>query len=236
MAPLAAKADGLLVQMRNDAARDVVATTADVTRSRLLLQAAYRNAPLAGGVLTPALEVGVRYDGGDAERGAGLVVGGSLDYGLPAWGLTLTATGKGLLLHQSDGFREWGAGGSLRLDPGAPDRGLALSVAPSWGTATMAAAELWSLPDASRLATPPDHSDIAGRVDAELGYGIDLLDGRALLTPYAGLTVSDAGARTWQLGTRYQLDSSFNVALEGSRNETAAAPEHTLTLSGTLRR
>ena len=221
--------------MRNDAARDVVATTADVTRSRLLLEAAYRNAPLAGGVLTPALEVGVRYDGGDAERGAGLVVGGSLDYALPAWGLTLTATGKGLLLHQSgDGFREWGAGGSLRLDPGAPDRGLALSVAPSWGTATMAGAELWSLPDASRLATAPDHSDIAGRVDAELGYGIDLLAGRALLTPYAGMTVADGGARTWRFGTRYRLDSSFNLGLEGRRNETAAAPEHALTLSGTL--
>ena len=101
----------------------------------------------------PALEVGGRYDSGDAETGAGLLVGGSLSYALPAWGLTLTGAGQGLLLHEHPGFSEWGAGGSLRLDPGTPGRGLALHVAPSWGTASAGGGtRLWSLPDASDLA------------------------------------------------------------------------------------
>ena len=66
---LAAKADGLLLRMRSDAAAGLVATEADVTRWRLLLQASYRGVPLFGGVLTPAVEVGGRYDGGAAETG-----------------------------------------------------------------------------------------------------------------------------------------------------------------------
>ena len=39
---------------------------------------------VGGGMLTPRIEVGGRYDGGDAETGAGLVVGGSLGYAVPA--------------------------------------------------------------------------------------------------------------------------------------------------------
>ena len=48
---------------------------------------------VGGGMLTPRIEVGGRYDGGDAETGAGLVVGGSLGYAVGAWG-----TLKALLL------------------------------------------------------------------------------------------------------------------------------------------
>ena len=39
-----------------------------------------------GAVLTPALAVGGRYDGGAAESGAGLLLSGRLGYALPAWG------------------------------------------------------------------------------------------------------------------------------------------------------
>ena len=49
---LTSKADGLLVRIRSEAAGDLVATAAEVTRSRLLLQAAYRNVALPGSVLT----------------------------------------------------------------------------------------------------------------------------------------------------------------------------------------
>ena len=79
-----------------------------VLRSRLLLEAAYRDIPLFGGALSPALEAGVRYDDGDAERGAGLVVGGGVEYRLPAAGLSLSGRAQGLLLHEDAGFSEWG--------------------------------------------------------------------------------------------------------------------------------
>ena len=80
--------------------------------------------------------------GGDAETGAGLVVGGSLRDTVPDWGLTLAGTGHWLLLRETAEFNEWGAGGSLLLDPGAPGHGLALRVTPSWGTTTTGTANL----------------------------------------------------------------------------------------------
>ena len=231
---LAAKADGLLLRMRSQAAPGLQAAAADVTRWRLLLRGAYRGVPLFGGVLTPALEVGARYDGGAAETGAGLVVGGSLSYALPAWGLTLAAHGQGLLVHETGGFREWGAGGALRFDPGAPGRGLALRVAPSWGRTTTGVARLWSLPDAARLVAHPPLQPGAG-LDAELSYGMDAPGGHGVVTPYAGIAQSEQGARTWRAGGRLDGGQSFSLSLEGTRRErAAAAPEHGLALTGTL--
>ena len=132
-------------------------------RWRLLLRASYHGLPLAGGVLSPALEVGARYDGGDAEVGAGLAVGASLSYALPAWGLTVAADGQGLLLHERAGFVEWGAGGSLRFDPDPPNRGLALQVTPAWGTGTSGAQGLWSQPTAAVALPAPGRPPPAAR-------------------------------------------------------------------------
>ena len=233
---LAAEADGLLLRMRSVAVPELVATVATVRRLRLRLNASWSALPVLGGVLTPALEVGGRYDSGDAETGAGLLVGGSLSYALPAWGLTLTGAGQGLLLHETDGFSEWGAGGSLRLDPGTPGRGLALHVAPSWGTASAGGGtRLWSLPDASDLAAA-GHFAPAPRLEAALSYGLDFpgaVDG--LLIPYAGVALAADGERTWRLGSRLHIDPSFSLSLESVRTETHAAIDHSLRLTASVR-
>ena len=233
---LTAKADALLLRIDSDAVDGLAASSAEVLRSRLLLDAAYRDIPLFGGALSPALEVGVRYDGGDAERGAGLVVGGSLDYRLPAAGLSLSARGQGLLVHRSAGFREWSAGGALRIDPGAPGRGLALSVAPSWGAATVGAQRLWTAPAATVPA--PGAALPAGlrRIDAELSYGLALPGERGVFTPYAGLARSAFEPAAWRVGARLAIGSAVGVSLSGSRRQPAGAgAEHTLTLSAALR-
>ncbi len=169
---LAARADGLLLRMSSAAATGLAASAADVSRWRLLLEASYAGVPLFGGVLTPALAVGGRYDGGAAESGAGLVLSGRLSYALPAWGLTLSAAGEGLLVHEADGLREWGAGGALRFDPGAPGRGLALRVEPSWGVAGSGAGRLWTLPDDASLAPAAAQQSPGARLAAELSYGL----------------------------------------------------------------
>jgi hypothetical protein len=228
---LTAKADALLLRIDSGAVDGLAASRAEVLRSRLLLDAAYRDIPLFGGALSPALEVGVRYDGGDAERGAGLVVGGSVGYTLPGWGLTLAGFGQGVLVHEQDGFREWGAGGTLLLDPDPPGRGLALQVAPAWGTASSGAAGLWSLPHLALLAaTGP--IDATGSVDAELSYGLEAPGGAGTLTPYLGVAVAPGGDRSWRLGARLRLDPGVTLSLEGTHREHA---DHTLVLSGSLR-
>ena len=116
---LTTRADGLVLSATVAEATGLVRGQAEVIRVRLLLEAGYRDVLLFGGTLSPALEVGVRADEGDAEQGAGLVLGGSVDYSLPAWGLVLSAGGQALLLHVEAGFQEWSIGGAVRFDPGA---------------------------------------------------------------------------------------------------------------------
>lgn len=157
------------------------------------------------------------------------MVGGGLRYAYPAWGVTATANAQALLVHQHDGFKEWGAGGTLTVDPGAPGRGLALRLSSSWGGAASGGAQrLRSLPDAAALVAG-GAVEPAGRLDAELRYGMDRL------TPYAGVALA-AGARVWRAGGRFDLGPSYSLSLEGDRREpAAAAPEHRLTLNASLR-
>ena len=80
------------------------------------------------------VEFGGRLDGGDAERGLGAEVGAELSYAHTGIGLGLAGRGRLLLVHEDRDLRDWGAGVTLTWEP--PDRGpgLALSVAPTWGT------------------------------------------------------------------------------------------------------
>ena len=221
--------------MSSEAATGLAASAAELSRWRLLLEASYAGLPLLGGELRPALAVGGRYDAGAAETGAGLVLSGRLSYALPVWGLTLSAGGEGLLVHEEEGFREWGAGGSLRFDPGAPGRGLALQVEPTWGVAGSGAGRLWAPPDAATLAPAAAQPSPGARLAAELSYGLDAPGAAGALTPYAGVALAADGARTWRLGTRLRLDSGLAVSLEGTRAEpVSATARHTLALAATL--
>ena len=233
------KSDGFLVLMASEPTAAVPVVEADASRVRLVL-AGSLGVPLGvAGVLTPSFEVGVRHDGGDAETGTGLEVGGGVRYVYPAWGLTLAANGRVLITHQDLGYDEWGAGGSLRVDPGAPGRGLALDVNSSWGNAASGVARLWALPDASELANDRAVATTvtAGRLDAELGYGLSA--GDAVVTPYAGFTLDEGGDRTYRLGSRLSLGPSFSLSLEADRRERVGvegvAPDMGVTLNGTVR-
>ena len=233
------KSDGFLVLMASEPTAAVPVVEADASRVRLVL-AGSLGVPLGvAGVLTPSFEVGVRHDGGDAETGTGLEVGGGVRYVYPAWGLTLAANGRVLITHQDLGYDEWGAGGSLRVDPGAPGRGLALDVNSSWGNAASGVARLWALPDASELADDRAVATTvtAGRLDAEIGYGLGA--GDAVVTPYAGFTLDEGGDRAYRLGSRLSLGPSFSLSLEADRRERVGvegvAPDMGVTLNGTVR-
>ena len=115
---LAMKSDGFLVWIGSEAADDLPSTAAHVSRLRLVLEGSVDALRGPGGVLTPSLQVGARYDGGDAETGAGVEVGGGLRYAYPAWGLTVAANGRVLLAHQDRGLRGMGR---RRLD--SPESG-----------------------------------------------------------------------------------------------------------------
>ncbi len=115
------------------AAGNLAATEADAHRLRVVLEGSRPVTWPEGQRVTPTIEVGLRHDWGDAETGFGLELGGRVQYADPAWGLTLDGAVRGLLAHEDRDYKEWGASGTLRIDPGPTGQGLALTLAPAWG-------------------------------------------------------------------------------------------------------
>ena len=219
---LSVKSDALWVRTESDAALGLAGAAAQVSRLRVILEAERAFMLSAGAVLTPTLQVGVRHDGGDAERGTGVEVGAGFRYrsGL----LTLGGQVRTLLAHASGDYEEWGASGALRLSPDASGLGASLAVLPSWGASASGVARLWSSPDASAPSSPGAAPSPGGRLDAELGYGLRALRGRGVLTPYARMGLVESESRSWHLGARLALAESLTLSLEGSRRRAKAPP------------
>ena len=216
---LALRSDVLWLRMDTAAVAGMLATESDVSRLRLVLEGSRPISLAAGGSLIPTLEVGLRHDGGDAETGSGVEVGGRLRY-TSAWGLSIEAAVRGLLAHEASDYREWGASGALRFDPGKQGRGLTASIMPTWGSAASGVSRLWGQPDASGLAVDNALATAtAGRLDAELGYGLATLQGRGLLTPYVRAALVESDSQAWHVGARLALAGSLNFSVEASRRQ-----------------
>ena len=197
---LALRSDVLWVTTGSSSASGLVATEGDASRVRLVVEGSRPFVVGGGGLLTPTLELGVRRDGGDAEAGSGVEVGGRLLYASPS-GLSLEASLRGLVAHESSSYEEWGASGALRYAPGEAGLGLSASVVPTWGLASSGVSRMWNQPSARGLAAAPELSQApAARVDAELGYGLRTLNGRGVLTPYASGSLVEGSERAWRRG------------------------------------
>ena len=233
---LALRGDAFLVQMESEAAENSVETKADASRLRLVLETGRSFALGEGAVLTPMLELGLRHDGGDAETGTGVEVGGRIRYTDAGSGLTVEANARKLIAHEDSGYEEWGAGGAVRLDPGASGRGLSLSLAPVWGTPSSGVDRLWSARDAAGLVRDDDF-EAESRLEGEVGYGFGAFGQRGVVTPYAGFGLAEAGDRTWRAGARWSLAPHLAMSLDGARREPANddAPEHGVRFGLTLR-
>ena len=228
---LAIRSDVLWTRMQSAALADLAATEAAVSRLRLVLEGSRTVRLTGGGSLTPVVEIGLRHDGGDAETGSGVEAGARLLYA-SAWGLSVEASVRGLLAHEAADYREWGVGGALRFDPGQQGRGLTASILPTWGSTASGVERLWGQPNAAGLAVD---NAAAGRLDAELGYGLSALQGRGLLTPYVRAALVEGDSRAWHLGARLALAASLNFSVEASRRQRDGdAAAHELALLATL--
>ncbi len=222
---LATRTDAMLTRTSSDAVAGMASADAEAHRLRLVLEGSRGFAWPEGRRLTPTMEVGLRHDWGDAETGFGLELGGRVHYADPALGLTIDAAVRGLLAHEDDDYQEWGASGSLRLAPGAGGQGLALTLAPTWGAASSGVNGLWSRQTPVGLAPEGTRQTPAGRLNAEIGYGVAAPFGTGLLTPYAGTVLSEGAARTYRVGGRLQMRGGWatglELNLEGTRQDPA---------------
>ena len=246
---LAVKGDTRFTRTESKAAKDsgdgrLAAATADVWLVRTGIEGSRRfvlGGETAGMALTPSFELGARLDGGDAETGLGVDLGGGLAFAAPKQGLALDLKARGLIAHEASGFREWGASAGLTWDPRPEtDRGLALSLRQSWGGSPTGGMDaLLGRETLPGLAANDNGGASAGRLEAELGYGIAMFDGGFTGTPNLGVGFSET-SRDYRLGWRLTSarrgDPGFRVDLDATRRDTAnAEAEHGLMLRGTVR-
>ena len=242
---LAVKGDARFTRTETEAAKDadgteLEAASADVSLLRAGVEGSRRFAlagDAAGMVLTPSFEVGARLDGGDAETGLGVDLGGGLAFVVPKQGVALDLKARGLIAHEAPGFREWGASASLTWDP-RPEtgRGLALSLVRSWGGSPSGGMNALF---GSETPAGTGADDDAGRLEAELGYGLPTFGGGFTGTPNIGIGLSDT-ARDYRLGWRLtparKGAPGFEIGLDATRREaTNADAVHGLMLRGTVR-
>ena len=221
-----------------------------VTRLRLGVEAS-RPVGLGGGfTLTPSLEIGVRHDGGDAETGFGLDLGGGLALSDPKRGLQAELRGRGLLTHESKGFRDLGFSGSLAWEgnPGS-DRGAKLRLTQTVGGSSSGGADaLLSRTTLEGLAANDDGEGgddelKSRRLELKFGYGLSAFGDRFTWTPEVGVDLSDTG-RDYSLGWRLVLGGSgsdggaLELSFEATRRESAnddTPPVHEVGLRLTAR-
>ena len=230
---LSVKSDAMWVGTESDRTVGLESAEGDVSRLRLIAEGERVFETGDGATFTPTGQVGLRLDGGDAETGTGVEVGGGLRY--IAGPLTIEGHVRMLVAHEESGYEEWGASGAIRMTPSASGRGLTLSIAPAWGRTGSATERLWSAHDARGLGADNEF-EAGGQLAMDAGYGVGLPGNCGVLTPYAGVTLGDAGARTMRTGTRWQLSPDVVVGLEATRQTSdASETDNQLRLRAALR-
>ena len=195
-------------------------------RVRLLLSGAQSRELSSGGGVTPSLEVGVRFDGGDGATGAGVELGGGLRYANPGGNLSVAGNVRTLL---AGGYDEFGVDFTVQLAP-ISGRGLSLTLHPVWGRTQSAAERLWN--EGASEITGGDTA-LHGSVDTEVGYGMaaTMPGSPGLLTPYAGMMATDHGNRL-RLGSRFAGGNGLSLNLEGAQKNTTDGASHQVLLRG----
>ena len=221
---LALVGDAMFVRTESERTTVLVAASADVTRLRLALDGSWRFVLEGGPALTPSLELGVRHDGGDAETGFGVDIGGGLVFADPKRGLTFDVSARALVAHEESGYRERGIAAALSFDPlPSTDRGLTMSLRQTLGAASTGGANALMRRETLTGLGANDDSD-ARRLELTAGYGIAMFDGRFTGTPELGVGLSDAGRDYrlgWRLGPGSGGGTSFELGLEAARRESA---------------
>ena len=229
---LALRADAFTAQLRTDATNDIAKVSGEAHRARLMLEWVHDLPLAAGRSLSLQLEAGGRFDGGDADRGAGVETGFRLGYLDANSGLDVVMLGRVLVVHESD-YRDWGLGVQASWDPGEKQRGFRVSVTSTRGQDGVGRTTLWN--NANMVTRPPGMGAMGmssqSRMEIEVAYygGLKTLGLPGLLTPYSRLRWAGQGRElawgtAWSLPPRLQLALPLMLELEAMRRENSMGP------------
>ena len=221
--------DALWTRTSSEKAADLGATEGDATRMRLGIEGIWQVALEGGGSIVPKLSAGARHDGGDAETGFGVELGGGLAWTDPTLGLRLDVEGRTLITHEADGFKDRGVSAGLSFDPApATQRGPSLSIRQDWGGQANSGLDALFAPDPIQDRAGAEEKS---RWTVEGAYGFPMFANRFVGSPHAGVGLA-AGVRDYTIGWRIAIEartdaSDFDFGITATRRESdAAKPEH----------
>ena len=225
---LAVTSDVLVVSTTSDAAAGMAAADAAVSRLRLGLDGSWLVQFDGGASITPSFEIGMRNDGGDAETGFGVDIGGGLAFANAQSGFGFEVNARGLLAHEDSDFSEWGVSGAFRFDPNpSSELGLSLSVGPSWGASPTGGVNALLGRETMTGVALDGATPQGGRLGTEAAWGFPAFGGRYTGTPYLGLGLTEAGRDYrfgWRLGAVDIEALELSLGLEGTRRESGGRP------------
>ena len=229
---------GLRVQLRTETVQAAVdlgdeagvgVMSMEASRSRTLLEVSLPDLLKGGNELLLSGEFGSRTDESDMVESSNLVSGMPDGSG--------SETGVKLRYRSNYMTVELGSR-TLSVDGGEPDevfeesgwylsfditskpneRGLALSLRPSWGNTSSGLDRLWEdeqLPAAGSAGGGAGAG--GGRMNAELSYGFGVPGSvEAVLSPYGKISTSEGSAHSGAFGVRLKLGKAFDLNLEHS--------------------
>ena len=232
---LAVRADARFSETASEAVSGLRGALGSTSRVRALLEGKGTLSLAGGALLTPTIEAGLRYDGGDAETGAGLEMGAGLGYAMGRIAVRVNA--RGLLAHEDAAYEEWGYSASVSYRAGARGRGLSLQLGSVRGQAQSGLRSLWSRPDAALPGGGGGAMALPRRLSAQIGYGFDGPRGAALWRPILAVE-SGAAERRLRFGLEIASEDNARMSLEIGRRELLSdrsSPEVALQLQGSLR-
>ena len=226
---LAVRSDAQLTRTGSESVASLSGVRGAARRVRLVLEGS-GSLPWAAGVLQPTLEAGLRYDGGDAETGAGLEIASGLGYAAGRFVVQFNA--RTLLVHRDSEYREWGLSGSVRLQPAADGRGLNVSLGSLWGNAQSGVQAMWRQDGGMGLAMDATPIETAQRFTAQIGYGLAGPKGYGLWVPFLAAETAPAGEQALGVGMKLTTDDQLDVGLQlGLRQDAPGQSDYGFNLA-----
>ena len=186
-----------------------------------------------GSNLKPTAAIGLQTLSGEAGNEFGYIVEGGLAFEDPS-GLTISGLGS-TFFNSYDWDNEPKLQSSLAFDSNSDELGLTIDMLATWGASlTHEPESMWE-----RNIFAQDSSDqfanAQARVSTEFGYGFEILDRNAILTPYNKFDWSDNDQQTIEFGSRVAVGSGMSFDVTGSREYSADyETSHQIKFSGSF--
>ena len=230
---LALVSDAMWTRTTSDVTQGLMSAAAGVSRVRVGIEGGWTVVLEGGGTLTPRVETGMRHDGGDAENGVGVEVGGGVNWSMPRVGLSLDVEGRTMLAHVDDAFTDRGFSAQLVYDPSpGTQRGPSLSLRQESGGMSSGGVD-------ALFAAYPMYGGGGGygpgRWTAEAGWGLPAFGERFTGSPHVlyGLSgmARDYGVG-WRLASEGRAARRLSLDILATRREMG--PEWSRYMGGPL--